>query len=169
MAPSSGSSLYLESEAFAQKRSWIVRGSGHPFLWPLELYCALAEEEDDFHLVEVNVRDSAMGNVRPSPWATRETIQRENLEGCQCQGPVGPRATTKPVRSHVPSQHRGRRFETILMAVGCVLTAALPCPSERPIAIKALEYRVTALNESTLEESESVLWEHEFVFRTRQP
>ncbi|KAF7402317.1 hypothetical protein HZH68_005055 [Vespula germanica] len=87
----------------------------------------------DFHLVEVNVRDSAMGNVRPSPWATRETIQRENLEGCQCQGPVGPRATTKPVRSHVPSQHRGRRFETILMAVGCVLTAALPCPSERPI------------------------------------
>ncbi|KAL2722116.1 hypothetical protein V1477_020936 [Vespula maculifrons] len=89
----------------------------------------------DFHLVEVNVRDSAMGNVRPSPWATRETIQRENLEGCQCQGPVGPRATTKPVRSHVPSQHRGRRFETILMAVGCVLTAALPCPSERPIVI----------------------------------
>lgn len=87
----------------------------------------------DFHLVEVNVRDdSAMGNVRPSPWATRETIQRENLEGCQCQGPVGPRATTKPVRSHVPSQYRGR-FETILMAVGCVLTAALPCPSERPI------------------------------------
>lgn len=87
----------------------------------------------DFHLVEVNVRDSAMGNVRPSLWATRETIQREDLEGCQCQGPVEPRATTKPVRSHVPFQHRGRRFETILMAVGCVLTAALLCPSERPI------------------------------------
>ncbi|KAI4495056.1 hypothetical protein M0804_001257 [Polistes exclamans] len=69
-----------------------------------------------------------MGNVRRSPRARKPSGNarddpKRNLEGCQCQGPTGPWATTKPVRSHVPSQHCGR-FETILMAVGCVLTAA---------------------------------------------
>jgi len=39
-----------------------------------------------------------------------------NLEGCQCQGPVGPRATTKPVRTHVRHTRLDPAcFETILM------------------------------------------------------
>jgi len=41
-------------------------------------------------------------NVTVRRWGPgANAVPRGNLEGCQCQGLAGPRATTKPVRSHV--------------------------------------------------------------------
>lgn len=56
-----------------------------------------------FHL-EVNVMAR-----RKEPPSANARWSLGNLEGCQCQGPVGPRATTKPVHSHV-----GHRSQYVL-------------------------------------------------------
>lgn len=53
-----------------------------------------------YHIHESSISKSMSGSDGAS--GQRETIDpTRSLEECQCQGPMGPWATTKPVRSHV--------------------------------------------------------------------